>query len=160
MEDEELVKALKFAIEQKELDWAGYWDEKYQWIEFSMKDVFDVIQRLQAKNKGLQERGEKIINGLYETIDKKQAEIERLTVENAELQKQLDEWNSAFIPTRARQQAVKDTAKEIGIIAIQLSNMCESFYEFQNRLIDLIEVNYSVEIVQETIIPTNGVEVE
>ena len=30
-----------------------------------------------------------------------------------ELQKQVDEWNSAFIPTRVCQQAVKDTAKEI-----------------------------------------------
>jgi hypothetical protein len=57
-------------------------------------------------------------------------------------------------------QAVKDTAKEIGIIAIQLSNMCASVYEFQNRLVDLIEVNYAVEVERKTIIPTNGVEVE
>lgn len=164
MSDEEIIKTLKFAIAQDEVECIGYWDEKYRWVECSMKDVFDVIQRLQGENKGLKERGEKIINGLYETIDKKQAEIERLTeerdmyaddlywkaevrkredfiteltVENAELQKQVDEWNSAFIPTRARQQAVKDTAKEI---------LQEGKYCLSKSLRDWIRERYGVEV--------------
>ena len=89
MEDEELVKALKFAIEQKELDWAGYWNEKYQWIEFSMKDVFDVIQRLQSDNESL----------------KKQ--VDELKQENSVLSVTVE------LQDKAIEQAVKDTAKEI-----------------------------------------------
>ena len=57
----------------------------------------------------------------------------------------------------------KKTAKEVLIIAIQLSDMCESVYEFQNRLIDLIEINYGVEVETKTIIPEKkryGVEVK
>ena len=46
-----------------------------------------------------------------------------------------------------------DTAKEILRITIQLSDMCESRYEFQNRLIDLIEINYGIKVEAKTIIP-------
>ena len=53
-----------------------------------------------------------------------------------------------------------DTAKEILITTINLSDMCKDFYEFQNRLIDLIEVNYGVKIARVTIIPAKDVEVK
>ena len=84
-------------------------------------------------------------------INRQKAEIERLKIDLA------NEKNWGKIQTK---QAVKDTAKEILITAIQLSDMCRDFYEFQNRLVDLIEVNYGVKIVQETIIPAKSVEVE
>ena len=76
-------------------------------------------------------------------LAEQKAEIERLKIElkNEKI------WGK--IQTK---QAVKDTAKEILQIAIPLSDMCESFYEFQNRFIDLIEVIYGIEVETKTII--------
>lgn len=61
-----------------------------------------------------------------------------------------------------QKQAIKETAKKILITAIQLSDMCRDFYEFQNRLVDLIETNYGVEVERKQIIPTKqfGVEIK
>lgn len=63
--DEEIVKALKFAISQGEPDGIGFWDSNMKWHEFSIQDILDFINH-------------------------QKAEIERLNKINAELQKQVD----------------------------------------------------------------------
>ena len=130
-----------------------------------LRKAVDEISRLLTVQAELQELNAKYYN-----------EAKDLRRENAELQKQVDELkelNAKYLDSiesltagkcvlrcELTKQAVKDTAKEILITAIQLSDMCRDFYEFQNRLVDLIEVNYDVEVVRKTIIPAKGVEVK
>ena len=107
---------------------------------------------------------------LQKQVDELKASNEHLDSENTrlvcEMSKLLDDgWDimdkeAENCYNKGYQQAVKDTAKEILITTIQLSDMCESFYEFQNRLIDLIEINYGIEVETKTIIPEKAVEVE
>lgn len=117
-------------------------------------DELNTAKKIIAQNCVLNEENAE----LQKQVDVLKAEKENLYFLNKNLEDYID--NHEPIWKRNTEQAVKDTAKEILITAIQLSDMCESFYEFQNRLIDLIEVNYGVEIVQETIISAKGVEVE
>lgn len=185
--DEEIVKAFEDEKEfllKEEKRTGNAPDTQLVYIRGeAVLKIIDLIHRLQDEKKEL----ENLCNKTYDDLTK---EIERLTEElektnaklieeygkNAELQKQVDElkteiklekeWGDIKVAQALadfeiwKQQAVKDTAKEILITAIQLSNMCRDFYEFQNRLVDLIEVNYGVKIVRETIIPAKGVEVE
>ena len=108
---------------------------------------------------------------LTEEKDKYQTKWQTAYMNELDLQKQVDELEKWLGMKEHRigmlennlKQAVKDTAKEILQRTIQLSDVCESFYEFQNRLIDLIEVNYGIEVETKTIIPEKdhyGVEVE
>ena len=64
MFDEQIVKALKFAISQGEPDGIGFWNSHMKWCEFSTQDILDFINH-------------------------QKAEIERLNKTNAELQKQV-----------------------------------------------------------------------
>ena len=92
-----------------------------------------------------------------------QKQVGELKKENKELSKRLvDEFEKFKVVAyeKVHKKAVKDAAKEILQITIQLSDMCESFYEFQNRLIDLIEINYDVNVETETIISAKAVEVD
>ena len=41
--DEQIVKALKFAISQGEPDGIGFWDSHMKWCEFSIQDILDFI---------------------------------------------------------------------------------------------------------------------
>ena len=174
--DEEIVKALKFAIEQKEADWIGYWNEKYQWIEFPMKDVLDLINRLKAENKGL----ENLCNKTYDDLTK---EIERLTEENdqtkdlltntvneleklkienrfvnsyrtriQELQKQVDECENRVSAAyelgykESKLSIVKDTAKEIYAQVLEWSPVGEDYHCFITNLENWLKEKYGVEV--------------
>ncbi len=109
--DEEIIKALKFAIADEKNNDIGFWNEKYEWVGFSFKDVLDLINRLKDETQP------KFGNWKVKFF-KAQEEIERLTEENAERQKQVDglkelakiklenEKNWCEIQTK---QAVKDT---------------------------------------------------
>lgn len=95
--DEEIVKALKFAIAQGEPDGIGFWNSDMKWCGFSMRDVLDLINRLKEqcskssykdswKNKFFKAQEE--IEYLKQHADqfladyqKAQKEIERLTEE-------------------------------------------------------------------------------
>ena len=55
----------------------------------------------------------------------------------------------------------KEVAANVLRLAIQLSDSCRDVYEFQNRLVDLIETIYGIEVEIKTIIPAeNTVEVK
>ena len=62
--DEQIVKALKFAISQGEPDGIGFWDSSMKWQEFSIQDILDFI-------------------------NSQKEEIEQLNKINAKLQKQV-----------------------------------------------------------------------
>ena len=169
--DEDIVKVMKCCAES-----CLYCDEcplrEDSWCSNKVLPMgIDLIHRQKAEIERLTEelKNERVCRS---TMAIYEIELKKANDKNAELQKQVDELQdrlaSVLVGIKADEllcakgveQAVKDTTKEILITAIQLSDMCESFYEFQNRLIDLIEVNYNVEIAQETIIPAKGVEVE
>lgn len=121
---DKLIKALEYqswAQNSPELSQAAYM-LKYQKAE---------IERLTEENKQLEEEIDLEVDlqtqRKRQIIAESQEFIDELANKNAELQKQVDEWNSAFIPTRARQQAVKDTAKEILAKAPTETNPDEMF---------------------------------
>ena len=156
--------------EKKELE--NLCNKTYDDLTKEIERLTEELEKTKDNRNGWRNRAwndEKVISQLTEKLDKTNAKLIEEYGKNAELQKQVDELkkeNNDLLHERqmafmdGHQQAVKDTAKEISITAIQLSNMCRDFYEFQNRLVDLIEVNYGVKIVRETIIPAKGVEVE
>jgi septal ring factor EnvC (AmiA/AmiB activator) len=167
--DEEIVKALEFAIAQKEADWIGYWNEKYQWIEFPMKDVLELINRLKKGRKTFfrlakQRYEEK--RELENKVEEQKAEIERLTEEkwqaqddldnysamyqeevkaNAELQKKVDECENRVSAAyelgykESKLSIVKDTAKEIADWLITTESNKED-------LAKIIKEHYGVEV--------------
>lgn len=101
MSDEEIIKTLKFAIAQDEVECIGYWDEKYRWVECSMKDVFDVIQRLQAEKEELKQT--KFGNWKVKFF-KAQEEIERLTERETFLE---NAWKTSLESTQTVEIALK-----------------------------------------------------
>lgn len=93
--DEEIVKALKFAIAQGEPDGIGFWNSDMKWCGFSMSDVLDLIHRLQEENADLREKNEKLYElGLNENtarfedmkkIERLEDEVQRLAKVEMEL---------------------------------------------------------------------------
>jgi SMC interacting uncharacterized protein involved in chromosome segregation len=139
-------------------------DDEPNGVRLLAAGALGLIHRLQSENERLTEENGQLNgynSGLEYEVEQRQKQVDELTEQLKKLKlahTSLCDECADYCPRVP--QAVKDTAKEILITAIQLSDMCESFYEFQNRLIDFIEVNYSVEIVRETIIPAKNVEVE
>jgi chorismate mutase len=137
--DEEIIKALNHWIECSN-GIGSIESYRYENSNTSFEHILDLIHRLQEENErlsliaGIVDKGVAVeIVNMQETIDKQKAEIERLTEErfnlNAEIAKQKIEYEalkcgtkivcgareilSETIKTEIKQQAVKDTAKEI-----------------------------------------------
>lgn len=100
LDNEEIVKALKFAIAQEKPNGIGYWNDKYEWVEFSMKDVFDLIHRLQAENEQL--KCNSYTTSWKGKFFEAKKEIERLTEENGYLKQCADNFLADY--QKAQQQ--------------------------------------------------------
>ena len=63
------------------------------------------------------------------------------------------ENNDIVVNKERNKKLIKETAIEFLTIAIQLSDLCQSSYEFKNRLFDFITTHYGIEVETKTIIP-------
>lgn len=70
--DEEIVKALKFAIAQGEPDGIGFWNSDMKWCEFSMSDVLNLVNRQKEEIEQLSKDYESVVemNTLFQADHK------------------------------------------------------------------------------------------
>ena len=97
----------------------------------------------------LEKEGKVVIsNEEYENLKKQVKELEEQRDEQAYITEDLIQEKHLWT-----EQARKATAREILTMAIQLSDLCQSSYEFQNRLFDFVTTHYGIEVETKTIIP-------
>ena len=120
-------------------------------ILFSCKISIDCLQCNYFKEIGCQTKlvAEALYNAGYRKVEDI---VEKVTVERPSMSDLLNEEMKELLKP-ILEQTRKETAREILILAIQLSDVCRDSYEFQNRLIDLIETIYGLEVETKTIIP-------
>ena len=120
-------------------------------IIFSCKISVNCLQCNYFKQIGCQTKlvAEALYNAGYRKVNDDEVVLSISDVE--EFRK--DQAEVKFLKKQIQEETRKETARAVVTLAYQLSNQCLDFYEFQNKLFDLIKEMYGTEVEKQAIVP-------
>ena len=117
LNDEEIIKDLKFCVEQEDCVRCKY-DDCVDCRAFLMEEALDFIHRLQDEKKELQESAD-LFNDFNEKltgiIEGQKVEIERLTKENKQLEEEID--LEVDLQTQRKRQIIAESQEFVDELA-------------------------------------------